>query len=83
MGDIAFTVAHKLIQYQQKYPEKLDLIGLAIKEGSADFIGELISGKSWLEEMTGAFLRLPDPSTAPHVSQTVRESQRVRNAVAT
>lgn len=44
--EIPYTVAHELIHYQQKYPEKLDLIGLAIKEGSADFIGELISGKS-------------------------------------
>jgi Predicted Zn-dependent protease (DUF2268) len=44
--DIVYTVAHELVHYQQKYPQKLDLIGLSIKEGSADFIGELISGKS-------------------------------------
>ena len=44
--DIVYTVAHELIHYQQKYPQELDLIGLSIKEGSADFIGELISGKS-------------------------------------
>jgi hypothetical protein len=44
--EIPYTVAHELIHYQQKYPSKLDLIGLSIKEGSADFIGELISGKS-------------------------------------
>ncbi len=44
--NIVYTVAHELIHYQQKYPQKLDLIGLSIKEGSADFIGELISGKS-------------------------------------
>lgn len=44
--EMPYTVAHELVHYQQKYPEKLDLIGLSIKEGSADFIGELISGKS-------------------------------------
>jgi hypothetical protein len=28
IDDITYTVAHELIHYQQKYPEKLDLIGL-------------------------------------------------------
>jgi hypothetical protein len=46
IGELPYTVAHELIHYQQKYPEKLDLIGLSIKEGSADFLGEMISGKS-------------------------------------
>src|SRR5262249_52963827 len=40
IDDIIYTVAHELVHYQQKYPQKLDLIGLSIKEGSADFIGE-------------------------------------------
>jgi len=43
---VPHIVAHELIHYQQKYPAgKLSLLGAAIKEGSADFIAELISGK--------------------------------------
>jgi hypothetical protein len=42
---IPHIVAHELIHYQQKYPKKdSTLLGAAINEGSADFIGELISG---------------------------------------
>ncbi|MHB8209428.1 DUF2268 domain-containing putative Zn-dependent protease [Mucilaginibacter sp.] len=42
---IPFTVAHELIHYQQVYLNSdLTLLGSAIKEGSADFVGELISG---------------------------------------
>jgi len=43
---IPHIVAHELIHYQQKYPnEERTLLGESIKEGSADFIAELISGK--------------------------------------
>ena len=43
---IPHIVAHELIHYQQKYSAaKLTLLGASITEGSADFIGELISGK--------------------------------------
>lgn len=43
---IPYIVAHELVHYQQKYPKgQLTLLGESIKEGSADFIGELISGK--------------------------------------
>ena len=47
VGDIPYIVAHELIHYQQKYPEEgATLLGMAIMEGSADFVGELISGRT-------------------------------------
>lgn len=43
--EIPKIVAHELIHYQQKYPQdNPTLLGMSIMEGSADFIGELISG---------------------------------------
>ncbi|HYP27622.1 MAG TPA: DUF2268 domain-containing putative Zn-dependent protease [Blastocatellia bacterium] len=36
-------VAHELIHFNQHYPEPKTLLGKSIQEGSADFIGELIS----------------------------------------
>lgn len=61
MGPIDYLphiVAHELIHYQQKYP-KADpsLLGKAIGEGSADFVGELISGKM----INGHLHRYGDP----------------------
>ncbi|MEZ5424723.1 MAG: DUF2268 domain-containing putative Zn-dependent protease [Pyrinomonadaceae bacterium] len=42
---LPYIVAHELIHYQQKYAfGDRTLLGMAIKEGSADFVGELISG---------------------------------------
>jgi hypothetical protein len=42
---IPYIVAHELIHYQQKYrTDSSTLLAKAICEGSADFIGELISG---------------------------------------
>ncbi len=43
---LPFIVAHELIHYQQKYPpnEEWTLLGKAVQEGSADFVGELIAG---------------------------------------
>ncbi len=43
---IPYIVAHELIHYQQKYGifGELNLLGKSLHEGSADFIGELISG---------------------------------------
>ncbi len=42
---VPYIVAHELIHYQQKYPrDDSTLLARAICEGSADFIGELISG---------------------------------------
>lgn len=38
-------VAHELIHIQQKYDEPKTLLGQTIREGSADFLGELISGQ--------------------------------------
>lgn len=43
--EIHYTVAHELIHFQQHYPSAT-LLEQSIKEGSADFIGELISGKT-------------------------------------
>ena len=44
--DIPYIVAHELIHFNQNYPEsKNTLLSQSIKEGSADFVGELISGK--------------------------------------
>lgn len=45
-GDrLPHIVAHELIHYQQKYPPNESLLGQAIREGSADFLSELISGR--------------------------------------
>src|SRR5262249_35984779 len=45
--EIPGIVAHELIHYQQKYTVvNRSLLAQAIKEGSADFVGELIVGKS-------------------------------------
>jgi uncharacterized protein YjaZ len=45
--EIPAIVAHELIHYQQKYPgTDRSLLAQAIKEGSADFVGEIIVGKS-------------------------------------
>ena len=44
VDDIPHIVAHELIHFQQKY-DGGNLLSASIKEGSADFIAELISGK--------------------------------------
>ena len=38
-------VSHELIHFQQKYTGTNNLLNQSIKEGSADFLGELISGE--------------------------------------
>lgn len=38
------VVAHELIHTQQRYPRSRPLLGRAIGEGAADFLGELVSG---------------------------------------
>jgi hypothetical protein len=44
---IPHIVAHELVHYQQKYPEgERTLLAAAIKEGAADFIAELVSGRN-------------------------------------
>ena len=49
--DIPYIVAHELIHFNQYYDvEKNTLLSQSIKEGSADFVGELISGKHINEE---------------------------------
>jgi hypothetical protein len=44
---IPHIVAHELIHYEQHYPttSETTLLSQSIKEGSADFLGEMISGK--------------------------------------
>ncbi len=42
--EIVHIVSHEVIHFQQRY-DGFDLLSACIKEGSADFIGELISGK--------------------------------------
>lgn len=43
--DVPHMVAHELIHYQQDYPqEPTTLLGIAIHEGVADYVAELISG---------------------------------------
>lgn len=45
--NIPYIVAHELIHFNQNYPKrKKTLLEQSIQEGSADFIGELISGKN-------------------------------------
>jgi hypothetical protein len=44
VADVPHTVAHELIHFQQKY-DVGNLLAASIKEGSADFIAQLISGK--------------------------------------
>jgi len=42
--DVPHIVAHELVHFQQNYDGR-DLLSACIKEGAADFIAELISGK--------------------------------------
>ncbi|MEJ7677868.1 MAG: DUF2268 domain-containing putative Zn-dependent protease [Segetibacter sp.] len=45
INNIPYIVAHELIHFQQKnWPENPTLLQQSINEGSADFLGELISG---------------------------------------
>jgi hypothetical protein len=44
VGEVPHIVAHELVHFQQKYDGK-DLLSGCIKEGAADFVAELISGK--------------------------------------
>jgi hypothetical protein len=46
VDELPGIVAHELIHFQQKGPEPKTLLGKAIREGSADFIGSIISGKN-------------------------------------
>ena len=47
-----YTVAHELIHYEQRgMRSDTTLLAAALKEGMADFIGELISGKTANERL--------------------------------
>lgn len=43
--NVPHIVAHELIHFQQGSPESTTLLSQAIREGSADFLSELISGR--------------------------------------
>jgi len=50
--NLPYTVAHELIHFQQDgMASDTTLLKAAIEEGMADFIGELISGKSANESL--------------------------------
>lgn len=49
---IPYFVAHEVIHFNQHYKSSTSLLDQSIREGSADFLGELISGKTTNE---GAF----------------------------
>ena len=52
LADLPYTVAHELIHYQQNgMADDTTLLKGAILEGMADFIGELISGKTSNERL--------------------------------
>jgi Predicted Zn-dependent protease (DUF2268) len=42
--EIPWLVAHESIHFQQKYPPKPSLLCQCLNEGSADYLGELVSG---------------------------------------
>jgi hypothetical protein len=44
-GEIPPLVAHELVHFQQVFPADKSLLCVSLKEGSADFIGELVSGR--------------------------------------
>jgi len=46
VDELPGIVAHELIHFEQKGPDPQTLLGQAFREGSADFLGELISGLS-------------------------------------
>lgn len=53
---LPYLVAHEMIHFQQNLPRSKNLLGQAIREGSADFLGELISGGT-INEPTFAWAR--------------------------
>lgn len=44
-------VAHELVHYQQRYGGGQTLLGQSLREGSADFVGRLLSGRTINETM--------------------------------
>jgi len=45
VSQVPHIVAHELIHFQQQYSDDASLLAASVKEGSADFIAELISGR--------------------------------------
>lgn len=54
--NLPYIVAHELIHFNQKFPNQSTLLTQSINEGSADYIGELISGKHINENAMDFFL---------------------------
>ena len=57
---LEFIVAHELVHVNQTGPDPQTLLGAAIQEGSADFLGELITGGS----INAGLRRWADPREA-------------------
>ncbi|MDB5229693.1 MAG: hypothetical protein JWN76_498 [Chitinophagaceae bacterium] len=51
IDDICTVVIHELVHFQQRYPENPSLLTLALREGSADFIAELLTGRTTYENL--------------------------------
>ncbi len=45
LSDLPYIVAHELIHFEQRDPPDETLLAAVLREGSADFLGELISGR--------------------------------------
>jgi hypothetical protein len=50
LPDVVPLVIHELTHFQQKYPPGNDLFHVAMREGAADFVAELVSGRHIDEE---------------------------------
>jgi hypothetical protein len=64
-------VAHELIHYQQRYPAQRTLLEQSIAEGSADFLGELLTGRTINEHI--------EAYAAPREQQIWQEFRAVMN----
>jgi hypothetical protein len=54
IDEVPYIVAHELIHFEQLDPTTDTLLSASIREGSADFIGELISGRQ-INELAHAY----------------------------
>lgn len=59
VNQVPHIVAHELVHFQQNYSHSGSLLAQSIKEGSADFIAELISGRH-INEHVHAFANLKE-----------------------
>jgi len=54
ISDLPYIVAHELIHFEQLEPKSETLLAAVLHEGSADFLGELISGRQ-INDLAHAF----------------------------